>query len=288
MLNVGRKIVMLLGAALLLLEVVALPASAQYFRRPVSEIDPNIMLIDEAKVLGNKMTPGTIFIDQNGREFAWNDQLGKPTILVLSYYSCDGACSIINAALADLLKGTTAVTPGVDYQIVTASFDRHDNLKTTGAFAKQQAVAGNLAPHWTFATFKNEADLKAETERLGFKFFWSPEDRVFLHPGAFLFFAPDGRLVRVLYQDGLKSRDVELAILDARQGQFRPQEMIKFALSLCYSYSYHDGRYVMNIPLIVGAGALATGIALLFGAIFFYRSKNTKRTSREETYAQVS
>jgi protein SCO1/2 len=262
-------------------------ASAQYFRRPVSELDPNIMAIDEKAVLGAKISPDTVLIDQDGKELRWGDQLGKPVILVLSYFTCDGSCSIINSALAELLRDVKIVKPGADFRILTLSFDRHDTLATTGAFRKHLNLAGPLADHWTFATFKNEADLKAETERIGFKFFWSPEDRVFLHPGAFLFFSPEGRLIRVLYQDDVGARDVELAVLDAKQGQFRPREIITFALSLCYSYSYHDGKYVLSIPLIVGLGSLAVGLATLFGSIFFFKSsRRTKRTG-DGDYAQA-
>lgn len=254
--------------------VLSASASAQYFRRPVSTIDPKIMLIDEQAVLGAQMRADMPLIDQNGREFRWGDMAGTPTILVLSYYTCDGSCSVINQALASLLPDVKAVTPGTDYNIVTLSFDRHDDLKTAGAFTKHLALAGDVKDHWTFATFKNEVDLESETEKIGFKFFWSPEDRIFLHPGAFLFFSPQGRLIRVLYQQDISARDVELAVLDARQGQFRPTEIIKYALSVCYSYSYHDGRYVMSIPIIVGVGALALGLTTLFGSMFIYKRCN--------------
>lgn len=275
------------AATAFLLAVAVEPASAQYFRRPASELDPNVMVIDEKAHLGAKMNPETVLIDNEGREFKWGDRLGRPVILVLSYYTCDGSCSLINTSLAGLLKDVNLVTPGQDYSIVTLSFDRHDTLKSTDAFRKHIDIAGNLAPHWTFATFKNEADLKTETEKIGFKFFWSPEDRIFLHPGAFLFFAPDGRLARVLYQEEVDARDIELGVLDAKQGKFEPREIITFALSLCYSYSYQDGKYVMSIPLVVGLGSLGVGLATLIGSILFFKSaKRTKRTG-DDNYAEA-
>lgn len=263
------------------------PADAQYFRRPVSTLDPKIMLIDEQAVLGAQMNPATPLIDETGREFKWGDTLGTPTILVLSYYTCDGSCSVINTALSSLLPDVKAVAPGTDYKIVTLSFDRHDDLKTTGAFKKHLALAGAVKDHWTFATFKNESDLKSETAKIGFKFFWSPEDRIFLHPGAFLFFSPQGRLIRVLYQQDVSARDIELAVLDARQGQFRPTEIIKYALSVCYSYSYHDGRYVMSIPIIVGVGALFIGLSTLFGSMFIYKRYNRPEGTGDKKHVEA-
>jgi protein SCO1/2 len=263
-------------------------AEAQYFRRPVSELDPNVMAIDEKSVLGAKINPEVVLVDHNGRELRWGDMLGKPVILVLSYFTCDGSCSIINATLAELLKDVKFMRLGEDFRIVTLSFDKHDTLASNGTFRKHLNLTGVLDAHWTFATFKNEADLKTETERIGFKFFWSPEDRVFLHPGAFLFFSPDGALVRVLYQDAVAGRDVDLALLDAKQGQFRPSELLRFALSLCYSYSYHDGKYVLSIPLLVGLGALGGGLATLFGSMLAYTASNRMKRIRDENYAEAA
>lgn len=262
-------------------------AKAQYFRRPVSQVDPRIMQIDEKKVLGAKIDEDTVLIEADGKEFRWGDMLGKPLILVLSYYTCDGSCSIINATLAELLGDVKAVAPGQDFRILTLSFDIHDSAKTIGAFRKHLDLAGPLAKSWNFARFKNEADLKAQTEKVGFKFFWSPEDRIFLHPGAFLFFSPEGRLIRILYQQSISGRDVELAILDAKQGQFRPAEIINFALSLCYSYSYQDGKYVVSIPLVVGVGALAIGLATLFGSVLMFRSSARRKATGDDDYAKV-
>jgi protein SCO1/2 len=263
-------------------------ASAQYFRRPESQLDPHIMLIDEQAVLGAKIDAETVLIDHHGKEFRWGGMLGKPIILVLSYYTCDGSCSVINSMLAELLKDTKVVAPGEDFRVLTLSFDNHDNLVTTGAFRKHVGLISPLAEHWSFATFKSEDDLKAQLQRIGFKFFWSPEDRIFLHPGAFLFFSPDGRLVRVLYQEAVSSRDIELAVLDAKQGQFRPGEIINFALSLCYSYSYHDGKYVLSIPVIVGLGSLMVGLAALFGSILFFKSTRRMKRTGGGDYAEAA
>lgn len=255
-------------------------ASAQFFQRPDSDLNPKVLQIDEQAVLGNAIDPGTELIDQNGRTFRWGDLAGKPTLLVLSYFTCDGSCSIINANLRDLLNREARLNPGRDFNLLTVSFDHRDTLESTGAFRKHLQLAGDLASAWTFATFKNDADLKAQTEKIGFKFFWSPQDGVFLHPGAYLFFTPDGRLARVLYQQDIDATDVELAVLDARDGQFRPSEVINYALSLCYSYNYHDGKYRLNIPVFVGVGALASGLLTFAGSALVFRMRRQDQTGR--------
>ena len=53
-------------------------------------------------------------------------------------------------------------------------------------------------------------------------------------------------------------------------------EIINLALSLCYSYSYADGKYRLSIPIIVGFGALLIGLTILGGSILGYRMKRRK------------
>jgi len=255
-------------------------AHAQQIISTNDEIDPKVLAIDENDALGRAINPATEFVDQNGRVFKWGDLAGKPTIVVFAYYTCDGSCSVINATLRDLLKKITRYRAGVDFNLLTISFDHRDNLESTGAFQKHLELVGDLASVWTFATFKNEADLKAETKKIGFKYFWSRQDGAFLHPGAFLFFSPEGALARVLYSQNVDSEDVELAVLDAHNGNFRPSQVIEYAVSLCYSYSYQDGKYHISIPVFVGLGALTTGLSLLAGSALVFRSRRRTELRR--------
>ena len=263
-------------------------AGAQWWHPPVSDIDPRLMYIDELGVLGNKIDPGTQLVDDQGRTFRWEEMLGKPFILVLSYYTCDGSCSAVNGALVGLLRDVKAMKPGEDFKILTVSFDHHDTPQTTVAFKEHLNLPANLAAAWTLATFKSEEDLKKQTERVGFKFFWSPQDKSFLHPGAFLFFSPEGKLSRVLYQQDAGSRDVELALLDANLDHIRATEVSNLLLTLCYSYNFKDGKYQLNIPLYVGVGALMFGMLTLTGSLVFYRFRRKGRVMKGANHAQLA
>ena len=263
-------------------------AAAQWWHPPVSDIDPRLMYIDEQGVLGNKIDPNTPLIDDQGRAFRWEEMLGKPFILVLSYYTCDGSCSAINGALAGLLKDVKAMKPGEDFKILTVSFDHHDTQQTTVAFKNHLSLPANLASAWTLATFKSEEDLKKQTAQVGFKFFWSPQDKSFIHPGAFLFFSPEGRLSRVLYQQDASPRDVELALLDANIEHIRATEVSNLLLTLCYSYNFKDGKYQLNIPLYVGAGALLFGFMTLGGSLIFYKVRRKGRVMKGANHAQMA
>ncbi len=283
---VFSKVAAMLGAVLILSSSAG-AAFSQGPRQLVSDIDPRLMYIDQNSVLGNKIDPGTELIDDKGREFRWEEMLGKPFILVLSYYTCDGSCSIINQDLAGLLKKVRAVKPGEDFRVLTVSFDRHDTLETAAAFRAKLALPATLAGAWTFATFKNEATLKRQTERVGFKFFWSPQDKAFLHPGTFLFFSPEGRLSRVLYQQDASSRDVELAIIDVNLEHAKITDIGSFALSLCYSYSYKDGKYQLSILPFVGIAGLLAGFSMLLIPMVVYKVKKG-RDMKGANHAKVA
>lgn len=262
---------------------VASTAKAQYGRTPESYIDPSIFQIDEKKHLGAKVGKNTLLIDEQGNQFKLSEKLGKPLILVMSYYSCDGSCSVINADLRDRLADVTKVKMGKDFEVLTISFDKHDDLAKLGVFRQHLEENKKVGKGWTFATMQDPEQIKQFTDKLGFKYFWSPTDRTFFHPGAFLFLSAEGRLIRVLYSLSVEAEDVELAVLDAKQGQFRPSEIVNFATSLCYSYNYKEGRYTYNIPLFVAVGSLTLGVTAFSGSVLVYRRRQREREKNLET-----
>lgn len=263
----------------LLLWAAAFPAAAQYGGPvPVSDIDPAVFQIDETRFLGKKVLADLPLVDAAGTEFTLAQKLSKPTVLVLSYFTCDGSCSIINQDLKAQLEDIKDLNPGIDFNIVTLSFDKNDNSETLLAFKKTLKMTEKMEKGWTFGTFKNPDDINLFTENIGFRFFWSPQDRAFFHPGAFMFLTPnEGRLARVLYALSSGSKDVKLAVLDAKGGNFRPSEIIDYAVSLCYSYNYKEGKYTYNIPMFVGAGSLTLGVTSFAVSVLVFRRRRRMR-----------
>ena len=256
----------------------AFPAQAQYGGAvPVSDIDPAIFHIDEKKYLGAKVEGDVTLIDGQGQEFALADMLGKTLILVLSYYSCDGSCSVINQDLNAQLEDLTGVTPGEDFNVLTISFDEHDDLANIGVFKQHLKMTESMNGSWTFATFKDKAQIKPFADSIGFNYFWSPQDRTFFHPGAFMFLTPEGRLARVLYALNSAPKDIKLAVFDANAGAFKPNDIIDYAISLCYSYNYAEGKYTLSIPLFVGVGALSLGVSSFAVSVLFFRRRSRGR-----------
>ena len=138
---VFSKVAAMLGAVLILSSSAG-AAFSQGPRQLVSDIDPRLMYIDQNSVLGNKIDPGTELIDDKGREFRWEEMLGKPFILVLSYFTCDGSCSIINQDLATLLKSVKAVKAGEDFRYPHRVLRPARHVEDRGGLSREACPAG--------------------------------------------------------------------------------------------------------------------------------------------------
>ncbi len=258
------------------LAVLVGPARAQWSPYSESEVDPSLFRIDEGRFLGVKPDAALTFRDEKGKAFSFGEMTGQPLILVLSYYNCDGTCSVVNKDLGDLLKEVKGQVPGRDYRILTVSFDPKDTAESLAKFRAKFEVPAPVLAAWRFALPANEGDAKRLADSIGFKFFWSPRDRQFLHPGVFAFLSAEGRVVRFLYSASSRPLDVELALIDAKQNQIKPTEIFDLALSLCYSYNYKDGKYQVNYPLFIGFGSLVFGIVSLLVSILVYKRRARK------------
>lgn len=244
---------------------------------PDSTLDPALMRIDEPRHLGQMLDRGTLLIDAAGNEFALGDLLGKPTILLLSYYGCDGTCPTMNIELAKVLAKVGRFQPGRDYNILTVSFDAQDSTKTMSDFlVKTQALTPELSG-WRHAVLKDRGAANA-TERfagqVGFRFFWSDGAKAFLHPNVIVFLTPEGRVARYLYGVRLDPKNVELALIDADWGRIANSTAVfDMMTGVCFSFNYAEGRYQWNLPLLAGAGSFMLGISAMAWGAFAYRKR---------------
>jgi protein SCO1/2 len=270
-------------AGLLLVVALALPAvAARAVTAPTqnSVPDGSVMQIDEPSFLGNRMIGGTVLTDDEGKDFRVADLLGKPVILLLSYYGCDGTCPTMNAELAKVLAKVTRFGLGKDYRVLTVSFDKRDSPATARDFlVKSGAMAGvaGLGPEAVKAGWRHAVVKSGEVERfageVGFRFFWSDAAKAFLHPNVVVFLTPEGRVARYIYGTRMDARTVELALTDADWERISNSAAVFDMLTgACFSYNYAEGRYQWNYSLLAGVGSLIMGLSLMvLGALVFRR-----------------
>ncbi|MBF0274272.1 MAG: SCO family protein [Nitrospinae bacterium] len=235
-------------------------------------LDPSIMAIDEDKFLGAQLGKDYALIDEKGNEFNVGDMLNKPLVLLLSYYKCDGYCPTINNNLLETLK-LVKYKIGEEYNVLTISFDENDDLKSLQEFSTKIGMTDDMRKGWRLAIMKNKADIKEFTSSVGYKFFWSSRDRIFLHPSVYIVASQKGKVVRFLYGTKIDEKDMELSIIDAYGEKLKKSKAIDFLTSVCYSYNFKEGKYTINYPLFIGLGSLFLGLSLVALSLFIYKKK---------------
>jgi len=241
-----------------------------------SEFDPSVLQIDEKTFLGSKVSGDYLLQDVEGKTFRLGDLPPKPLILVLSYYTCDGACSVINKTLATTLQEVKRWKIGQDYTVLTVSFDRHDTPATMRKFMEKMGFKDRLPDGWRMATMQNREDIDRLAKSIGFKFFWSPRDRLFLHPSVYTLLSKEGRVARYLYAGRVGADDMEIALTKAMGGEISAANIIDFVVAACHSYNYKDGKYKLNIPLFVALGGLIAGVGILIGSYYVMKHRRVR------------
>jgi len=275
--------------SLILMLLFSTSAYAAYGNVPTNtDVDPTIVKIKEVNFLGQKISPDYRVVDQDGKEFTVGDMLGKPLILALSYYRCDGACSVLNRNLWNTLQEVEQWKIGRDFNVLTVSFDRHDDSKALKKFMEYSGFKDGLPAGWKMTTLKDEKDILPLTESVGYKFFWSPRDAIFLHPNVYIMVSPKGRVTRYLYGANITGNDMDISITKAMGEELSPANVINFLVGACYSYNYKDGKYKVNIPIFVAAGGLVLGLCLLIGSFLHMKRRKRKEvTARDLRRADV-
>jgi protein SCO1/2 len=257
-----------LGAALAL----AGAARAEYGRVPDSHVDVSLLAIDEAKHLGVPLGADLALLDEDGGRFALGELFGRPVLLLLSYYGCDGACPTVNRRLAEAIAGVKRFRPGEDFRVLTLSFDRKDKPAAARHFVRTLGIGDDARRGWRFALFADGADIKRVAESVGYRYFWSVRDRAFMHPNVLIVLSPEGRVARYLPAGTIGPRDIELAMIESDWNRMTgASRVLDLLAGVCFSYSYKDGRYVLNAPLFIAAGSLTLGLAAVIVSFSVFR-----------------
>ncbi len=244
--------------------------------------DPSIMQIDEPRYLGNRLRGETVLTDANGVDFRVGDLLGKPLILLLSYYGCDGTCPTMNRELAKVLAQVGRFEIGKDYRVLTVSFDKRDTPDQAKAFLAEAAgVPQAMQAGWRHAVVKT-GEVEGFAGEVGFRFFWSDAARAFMHPNVLVFLTPEGRVARYIYGTRMDAETIRLALTDADWERITESTAVFDMLTgACYSYNYAEGRYQLNYSLLAGVGSLILGVSLMLSGAWLYRRKMARMNKGE-------
>jgi protein SCO1/2 len=212
------------------------------------------------------------FRDEKGYLVALKDIVNKPVILTLVYYKCPGICSPLLTEMTKIVDRIDLV-PGVDYQIVTISFDHRDMPELAEEKRENYlaAMERNVDPQaWRFLT-GDSVTIRKLTDAVGFYFYEEGKD--FVHSGTLIMLSPEGKVTRYLPGIRYLPFDVKMAVMEAGEGRVGPT--ISKILSMCYSYDPEGRTYTTDIVRIASfvVMGLVVGVVLVFS---FRRAKKPK------------
>lgn len=230
------------------------PASA----KPTSVADVGI-----DQKLGTAVPGDLTFTDDAGKVVKLSDyyKLNRPILFTLVYYGCPRLCTTV---LNEMNKAITpmSLNPGSDYEIVVVSFDPRE---TSALSSKKKAEytrsfkRPNTNHGWHFLT-GDEANIKALTRAVGFRYAWDDKHQQYIHAGGVMVLTPDGRTSKYFYGVEYVPRDIKLGLMEAGNGKIgSPADQV---LLYCFQYDPHSGKYTLAVLNMVKVGGLMTILAV--------------------------
>jgi protein SCO1/2 len=193
---------------------------------------------------------------------------GKPILLVPVQHHCPNICGITLSGLVQAVAGQ-GLRPGADFAVVAFGIDPKEGPRDAA-----DSLARLHAPFPIHGLTGNAEDVAAVTTALGYRYAWDPQLQQYDHVAATAVLAPDGRLARWLYGVAPEPRDLNLAVVEAGQGE--TGTWTDQIILLCYHYDPATGRYsslIWTALRLLGA-AMAVILALTIG-LAVYRDHRT-------------
>jgi len=228
--------------------------------------DPEIGITEHL----DEFIPTDIFlIDENNQRVLLTDLIDKPTIINWVYFRCPGICSPLMEGLADVMDKSDLV-PGVDYQVLTISFDPTESIdlgirkKTNylNLVNKKEAISKG----WKFFVSDTASIIKG-TNATGFKYKKTGSD--FAHAASITVVSPKGKITRYLNGIYFLPFDFKMAVIESSKGMSAPT--ISKIMQYCFSYDPVGQAYVLNVTKI--SGTLILFVALLFFLILIFKPR---------------
>jgi protein SCO1/2 len=226
---------------------------------PGAETKHNEVGIDEQ--LGKHIPLDLTFTDSEGSRVMLKDIINKPTVLSLVYFHCPGICSPLLTGVGDVIDHTN-LKPGVDYLVISVSFDHHETPAIAAKWKKNYlaALKNPIPPEsWKFLV-GDSVTIRRLTDAVGFYF--KPDGRGdFIHAASIMALSPDGKITRYLFGTEFLPFDFKMAISEASQGKAMPT--ISKLLNYCFSYDPKGRTYAFNVTKVVGT-IMLIGMAAFF------------------------
>ncbi len=241
-----------------------------------SDFNPEILKIEEEKHLGRSIEDIT-FTEKSGKEFSISQFKGKVLILTLVYYDCPHVCPLLVEGLFDALNEIKDLKNGKDYHVLVLSFNSKDMPSKASEFYSKvvNKKKSEILSQWTFATATDE-NINKLVQSTGYRFFYSIQDGMFVHPSVYIFISPEGKITRYLYGSKPDPFSLRLALLESMKGISGSVSIASMVTLACYKYDSGSRTYVINIPfLFITAGILMGALTGLLSIVIYIKKRRS-------------
>ena len=220
----------------------------------------------------DEFIPDNIYlIGEDSQKVVLTDLINKPTVLNFVYYRCPGICSPLMEGLAEVMNKSD-LKPGVDYQVLTISFDPTETLdlalRKKANYLNLVDKKDEIARGWKFFV-SDSASIAKATQATGFKYKRTGND--FLHAASVIVISPEGKITRYLNGIYFLPFEFKMAIIEAAKGTSGPT--INKILQYCYSYDPKGQTYVLNITKLAGTMIMFFALTLFLFLVIKKRRK---------------
>jgi protein SCO1 len=218
----------------------------------------------------DEFIPTDIYLtNENNQRVKLTDLIDKPTIINWVYFRCPGICSPLMEGLAHVMDESDLV-PGVDYQVLTISFDPRETIdlgiKKKANYLNLVNKKEAIAKGWHFFV-SDSLSIAKGTNATGFKYKRTGND--FTHAASICVVSPKGKITRYLNGIYFLPFDLKMAIVESSKGLSAPT--INKIMQYCFSYDPVGQAYVLNVTKI--SGTLILFFALVFFLILIFKPK---------------
>ncbi|MBT4520535.1 MAG: SCO family protein [Halieaceae bacterium] len=227
--------------------------------------DANLLQVEEGRFLGQQV-PDVSVVTESGTKALSELIAGKPTILLMAYYSCGHSCP----ATIHNLSQMKIDAQDSDYQVIVLSFDANDTIAN---MQNAMSTIGQVPDNWTFGLLAQEQSTRL-TDSLGYKFFYSEQEQTFVHPAVLVFLSPEGKVMRYLYGNEPRAQDVELALVESRNRAPHLNEIVEMIKLTCFQFDASKSRYRIHPTIVLGGAGF--GVLGLVGLVTLVSRKDSK------------
>jgi len=228
--------------------------------------DPEIGIVEH---LDSFLPTDIYLIDESNQRVKLTDLIDKPTIINWVYFRCPGICSPLMEGLAKVMDESDML-PGVDYQVLTISFDPRETIdlgiKKKNNYLNLVNKKEAIAKGWHFFV-SDSLSIAKGTDATGFKYKRTGMD--FTHAASICVVSPKGKITRYLNGIYFLPFDLKMAVVESSKGMSAPT--INKIMQYCFSYDPVGQAYVLNVTKI--SGTLILFFAILFFLILIFKPK---------------